>query len=583
MGNHYSRSFMIRSLTLLTLGIAWAGAPAQQPASPIPSPTIRVNTRLVLVDVVVTDKQGHAVTGLKADDFAVEDGGKKQKISTFVTPEDMAKAAEEAPTLAPGLYTNRPDFRSPGGRITILLLDAANTPFKDQAYARLQMLKYVREQANHQRMAILTLTNSLQMLQDFTSDPQVLQAALRQYVPQEPVLTNAATAGTVAPPATSATGLSGPGGASVNMINLIANQLRSFQAEQVGYALDRRVQITLQAMRELARTLGGIPGRKEIIWLTAGFPFELIPENRDVSDAELLSSLPNVKQKQVGTYAAGAIAEQQRQAYGPEIRRVESELSSSQIAIYPVDVRGLVSGMEGTAAQGSFDPVAGMQDLSTSQNTMRDIASETGGKAYVNQNEIKAGVESAVADNAAAYTLGYYPENKKWDGKYRSIKVKLNREGVQVHHRRGYFAIDPMQSRDRKPEQEMAEAINTAIPATLVVFSARAKANEKGKLHVDFLVDPATLSAGDASDGGKKLNVTFYATLFSAEGKMVANHSLKVDQEFKAEVYQQIMQHGMMVPMELETAPLPNTQLRLAVRDERTGYIGSTVGPLVTQ
>src|SRR5690348_3124573 len=88
------------------------------------------------------------------------------------------------------------------------------------------------------------------------------------------------------------------------------------------------------------------PGRKEVIWLTAAFPFELIPENRDVSDAELLASLPNIQQKSVGTLSAGAIAEQQRQAYGPEIREAAVDLSASQVAIYPVDVRGLLSGME---------------------------------------------------------------------------------------------------------------------------------------------------------------------------------------------------------------------------------------------
>jgi hypothetical protein len=64
---------------------------------------------------------------------------------------------------------------------------------------------------------------------------------------------------------------------------------------------------------------------------------------------------------------------------------------------------------------------------------------------------------------------------------------------------------------------------------------------------------------------------------------MIANRSLKVDQEFKADVYQQVRQHGMLVPMDLDIAPAANTQLRLAVRDERTGFIGTTLGTLTTQ
>jgi VWFA-related protein len=271
---------------------------------------------MVLVDVVATDKQGHAITGLKANDFVIEENGKKQTISTFVTPEGAAKAAEAAATLAPGLYSNRPEFLSGGGPLTILLADAANTPFSDQSYARLQMLAYIRSQLKpEQRIAVFTLTNELHMLQDFTSDPQVLLAALEKMKPEEPILANASA------PAASSLGVApGPGTASANLITMAQNQISGFESEQVGFALDRRVQITLAAMRALGRALGGIPGRKEVIWLTAAFPFELIPENRDVSDAELLSSLPNIRQKSVGTLSAGAIAEQQREAYAPEIR-----------------------------------------------------------------------------------------------------------------------------------------------------------------------------------------------------------------------------------------------------------------------
>jgi VWFA-related protein len=587
MRNVRARLLMMVLLVLSTAGIGVFRLCAQQVGSGIPNPAIRVNTRLVLLDVVVTDKQGRAVTGLKVEDFVVEENGKKQKVSSFVTPEDAAKATEAAPTLAPGLYTNRPEFRSSGGPLTILLLDAANTPFKDQSYSRFQMLAYVRSQMKpDQRLAVFTLTNDLHMLQDFTSDPQILLAALQKLKPEEPILVNAA-----APPDSALGPGPGPGAASANLVSMAQNQISGFQSEQVGFALDRRVQITLAGMRVLARALGGLPGRKEVIWLTAAFPFELIPENRDVSDAELLASLPNIEQKSVGTLSAGAIAEQQREAYAPEIRQVAAELSASQVAIYPVDVRGLMSGMEGAAGTlpvhsqnvGAFDPTAGFQDIAASQDTMREVAAETGGRAYVNQNDIKSGVAAALADSSGTYTLGYYPENKKWDNKYRSIKVKLNRDRMQVHHRRGYYAVDPSRVKDRKSEQEVSEALRGTIPATLVIFSARAKTNDKGKLHVDFLVDPTSLSAADASGGGKKLNVTLYAAVFSGDGKMIANHSLKVDQELKPDVYQQVLQHGMLVPMDFDVLPPANSQLRLAVRDERTGFIGTTAGQLVTQ
>jgi VWFA-related protein len=155
-------------------------AQAPSPAE-VPAPTIRVSTHLVLVDVVATDKQGKAVTGLRAEDFVVEENGKQQKISTFTTHVENSPAPPELP---PGIYTNRPQYRSPGGPITVLLLDAINTPFKDQAYARVQMLKFVQQSFKPgERMGIFTLTGSLRVLQDLTGDPQVLYTALQRFRP----------------------------------------------------------------------------------------------------------------------------------------------------------------------------------------------------------------------------------------------------------------------------------------------------------------------------------------------------------------------------------------------------------------
>jgi hypothetical protein len=240
-----------------------------------------------------------------------------------------------------------------------------------------------------------------------------------------------------------------------------------------------------------------------------------------------------------------------------------ARLSSAQVALYPIDARGL--------------SISTDQD---SQETMREMARETGGRAYVNQNEVRVGVERAFEDQSATYTLGYYPENRKWDGKYRSIKLKLKRDGVEVQNRRGYFAVDETQIKGYSPEQEVASALNDVVPATLVGFSARIRppSANSGKVGIDFLVDASTLSAEDAS-GGKKLNVAFYATMFSPQGKMLASRSQKVDQAFNADTYQQIIQHGMMLHLDLDSQP-GNSQLRLAVQDNRTGAVGTILAPV---
>jgi hypothetical protein len=350
---------------------------------------------------------------------------------------------------------------------------------------------------------------------------------------------------------------------------------------------DRRVETTLAAMRSLARILGGIPGRKSVIWVTASFPFSLIPEDRSVSEAELAESLPSQNQLGLDTRAGGAIAGVERGGHAQEIREASAQLSSAQVAIYPVDARGLMSGVEATIDNGpsrqqttlSGAAEVRMSDAAASQETMREIARETGGIAYINQNEIKEGVVKAMSDSGASYTLGYYPEDKKWDGKYRSVKVKLNRDGLDSRYRRGYFAIDPGSLKDRNPEQGAAEAMRDSAPNTLMTFSAQVKPAGGGKVSVDFLVDAHTLSTEDVSGGNKKFNLVLYTGIFAPDGKMLGSQSLKVDQAFDAATYQQILTKGMLLHIDMNQPPGKN-QLRMAVRDNHTGHTGSLTASL---
>ena len=576
------RCLIVSLLVLATVAIGgWFQAPAPSPTQ-IPAPTIRVSTHLVVVDVVVTDKQGKPVSGLHPEDFVVEENGKAQKISTFATPGENLAAGQPLP---PGIYSNRPQYRSPGGPVTAMLLDALNTPYSDQGYARSQMLSFVQQQYKPgQRMGVFSLTGSLNVLQDFTSDPDILYAALQRYKPEpqkfaaaggpqtsaaagEATIGSTVAAMSAATPPAHGADASGPRGPGAGTSVAIAEAaVAAFAGAQVFYDENRRAVMTLDALNSLGRILGGLPGRKNIIWVTGNLPFSLVPENRTMTDAELEETLPSLDTRRVGQHAAGSLATTFRQAHADEIRELAARLASEQVAIYPVDARGL--------------SISTAQDA---QETMREMARETGGRAYVNQNEIKVGVERAFEDTSAAYTLGYYPENKKYDGKYRQIKVKVKRDGVDAQYRRGYMAIDPTQTKGYNPSQEVASALSDVAPSTLVAFSARVlppSANKaaKDKVGVDFLVDATTLSTEDAS-GGKKLNVTFYAAVYSSAGKMLSNRSMKVDQAFDANTYQQLLQHGLLLHMDLDPQPGTN-QIHLAVQDVRTGLVGSLEAPM---
>ena len=569
-----------------------AVAQTPQPATEPPAPTIRVTTHMVLVDVVVTDKQGKAIPGLHAEDFVVEENGKAQKIASLVTPAENAPTPP--PVLPPGIYSNRSQYRSPGKAINVLLLDAMNTPFTDQAYARRQMLEFVKQQFKPgERMAIFALTGQLRVLQDFTSDPQILQTALQTYKPQQQTLigggqpptsnepggsTPSSTVTTLdastAPPSDSGTSGSGGfgrggggGGGAEASIGIALAALQSFEGAQIAYAKDERAVLTLNALNSLSRILGGIPGRKNLIWVTGDLPFSFIPEDRTVTNAELEEDLPSLNTRRVGEHAAGNYAATFRQLHAEEIRETAARLASGQVAVYPVDARGLTLSLATDA-----------------QETMREMARETGGRAYVNQNEIKFGVERAFEDEYAAYTLGYYPDNKKYDGKYRQIKVKVKRDGVDVQNRRGYYAIDPTLTKGYNPQAEVVSALGDVVPSTLVAFTAQVKppsANSaKDKIGVSFLVDAHTLSTEDTA-GGKHLNFSIYAAVYSPAGKMLTSQKQKVDQSFDASTYEKILQQGVMMHMDVDPQP-GNNQMRLAVQDGRTGLVGTIDAPAPT-
>src|SRR5262249_57408245 len=131
----------VRRILAIALSVAELAANiGAQTDSAATTPTIRTNTRLVLVDVVATDKRGKAVTDLKASDFTLQEKGKNQKIAIFNPPGSQDKGAARG--LGPGIYSNRPEYLTPEGRLAILLLDTVNTSFKDSAYARRQMLQF---------------------------------------------------------------------------------------------------------------------------------------------------------------------------------------------------------------------------------------------------------------------------------------------------------------------------------------------------------------------------------------------------------------------------------------------------------
>ncbi len=528
----------------LLISLLWIPLSAATPqGESLPNPTFRATTHLVLLDVIVTDKGGKGVSGLRAEDFLVKENGKEQKIAFFTPPSEAV--APPPPALPPGVYSNAPAYRIQGGAPTVIVLDAVNTQYQDQKFAQRQILKFLKDQFKAgQRMAVFVLADKLSLLQDFTDSPDVLLASVEELAPMETELNRATSA--PAPILSSVPARADP------RSSVLAAALGRFDRSELQYQIDRRIEITLAAMGSLTRVLGGLPGRKNIVWLTAGFPFSLIPEDENARHSQMgMGSLYRSRNPSTRTIETSQ--------YDERIRDVATQMATSQIAIYPVDVRGLAVSMR-------MDPFS-------NQQTMREIAFETGGRVFVNRNDVDNGVALALRDQSATYTVGYYPQNKTLDRKYRSIALKVDRPGLETTYRRGYFAIDAAKRHDGKADQDLAEAWQDQAPDTLVSFQAGATAADHGKTRVEFLVDASSLSARD--DGaGWRFKVGFYIAAFSPEGKMLSSRAMRLDREFTPAMYQEIMQQGMRIHFDVD-APTGSNELRLAVRDDLTGYFGT--------
>ncbi len=432
----------VRFFALFGLLVVRGSAISQTaPASPAPSSaatqgsqnpvaTLKAAAQLVVVDVVVTDSAHKPVHGLTAADFTLNESGAPQVIKHFEehTALTMADATKFAPMpkLPPGIFTNYTPAPA-NGAVNLVLLDALNTPMRDQAYVRQQLLAYLKSTPPGTQIAIFGLTSRLTVLQGFTSDTEKLRAVMEKGLAKASHLLDDQVGG---------------GGIENSQADdledagqdptIVAN-LRQFEAEQQTFQLQMRAKYTLDAMNQIAHYLAGIPGRKNLIWFSGSFPVNILPDTT--------GTLPN-------PFAVMASSED-------EFRDTVNLLARSQVAVYPIDARGLMvsptmsaassrnyGGSTGTARMRQ-DEQKFFNDTAEEHGTMRAMADATGGQAFVNTNNLTSAVATAVVDGSNFYTLTYTPTNSTHDGKLRKISVHVSRQGLTLAYRQGYYADDP--------------------------------------------------------------------------------------------------------------------------------------------
>jgi len=545
----------------------------QQPATVYESATVlKAVTRLVVLDIVATDKKGNAVTDLERTDFKVEEDGNEQQIRVFSFQQPAvrtagAKPAQPAFNLPPNVFTNVPRFSSPSA-LNVVLLDGLNTTLPHQAYVRDQMLHYLEKMPENEPVAIYMLSSKLTLLQDFTSDPAVLKEVMKRLKSKvSPLLDN--------PAGGPATELLPAGAVDSGMVpdDMLQSMMR-FDQERTSFQTDLRVNYTLAALTSIARALSGYPGRKNLIWISEAFPINIDP-NMELT----------------GDIFAGT------RNYGAEIAAAAETLIDAQVAIYPIDARGLMTSSVFDASSTGRDQFGRslgrdprrMQTAISNENaqlqavhgTMQDMAERTGGKAFYNRNDIDGAIRRSIDDGSTYYTLAYYPTNKEWNGKFRKIHLTVNRPGVKLRHRLGYYAVDPkvyVEQNKRQQATMFGEALSLDSPvSTGLKFQAEVvppSEKTQNEVLVQFALDPQAISFDAQGDGLQHAVVDCVVQAYTDKGKFIKTNASTVNASLKPDTYTKVMRGGFPCKQTI-ALPAGNYFLRLGVRDDRTGLMGT--------
>jgi VWFA-related protein len=584
------KRFVVQIAVLQVLAGAFVGAQQPSPPPNDPGPLFRVTTRMVLVDAIVLDKEGNPVQGLKANDFTVTEDGVRQRITSFA--ERIPEPARPAPppVLPPHVTTNRPvvtQTNTESATAAVLLLDGLNTPPQSQIYVKQEMLRFLARQYDpNTKLAVIALTNKLTVLQDFTQEPLLLRAALDRYLATTPAL--ARSGGQMETPSASvpapsvnlpaqATGgptSSGPdpglpatlaaGGSNSSIFEDIAYMMDRFERESENFSRDTRIATTLSALEEIARFMSGQNGRKVLLWFSTGFPFSVVGDSPSSMEAE--------------------------RNYGDRIRRTINLLNDAHVATYTIDAGGLVPESLGDPSLSGRDQdgkihhgidtnralsADAFQRFST-HDALETIALDTGGSYFGNRNDLDNAIKSAMRESSSFYMVGYYPSNKKWDRKFREIKLQVKRPGVQARYRRGYFAVNPTDWRKDNGEGTLDAALATnSLPSTQVTFMARAlPASPDVDTVVEFAVDPSTLWFETEAENQHRCSLRFEVQAFTREGKLVKVEVQSAEASLPAPTYERVRKQEL--PMNVPIRLLSGKYiLRLGVRDNLTGLFGT--------
>jgi VWFA-related protein len=518
---------------------AAAMLPAQTPATPpaqvtaAPAPAVRVQTRLVVLDVLVTDSHGNPVKSLTLNDFQLREDGAVRALKTAEEHGDGApdvKLVSGGLPVGTGFLSNKP----PSGEVwNVLLLDLLNPVGELQASSQQQLEKFVRELPPEQPVALVIMGSPSMLAVPFNSGAAgVLKflAERKASVSSMLLADNTMTLPLVSSP------VQGQPNAPVKGFSHPELEMGDFDAMK-GAKHRQRLRDVLSTFAGLATWLGRYPGRKNVYWLSEGFP--------RLEEDSIGPGMP-----QPGRHAG---------LFGEEQQRMDKLLQNARIAVSPIDITGVHVERPGLP---EWERIG----------TLQDFAEQTGGVLRRNNNDIGMLLREEFNRSRDFYTLTYTPSSKNWNGQLRKISLSVKPHGYQLAYRQGYYAVDanfkpPTMDDFNRALKHGVEQVND------VVFSAHLN-KDANRIVLDYFIDPHSLQFATVADGRHNADLDCEVAEYDASGNLLGTartHSLaRVPQKQWPHVNQTGLPGHVVIPAEPKLA-----FVKLGIRDSATGRFGT--------
>ena len=493
----------------------------------------KASSELVLVNVIARDKQGNLVRDLKPEDFTLYEDGKAQKISTFDL-EDIETAAATSVTggtastnlLKKGASVDASTLKN--HRLVVLFYDFVSMQPEDVERAVDASINYIDKQmTDADLVAILSLSSSLVLNQDFTKDRALLKSKLQAFTTSSGAgFENGGDGSSDGTPDTGAAYL--PDDSEFNTFNN-----------------DRR----LQAIQAIVGGLAKIQEKKSLIYFSSGLSS---------------TGLENEAALRNATNAA---------------RRANT-------AIYTLDSRGLeamppsgdasTASLRGTAAYSGAAVRNQFSSNESSQETLSTLADDTGGKAFLDTNDFSGVFTQVQRDSSAYYVLGFRSSNPVKDGRYRKLAVKVSRPGIKLEYRNGYYAgkdFHHFNKEDR--EAQLEDELNSQLSSTDVALYIGASyfrlSDDRFYVPVSLVVPGSQIPFVSGGDK-EKATIDVLGVVRDELGRPIGNarQTVKLDLDAAQQVHRKNVQYNTAFVL-----PSGNYKLKFVVRENQTGRLGS--------